>query len=70
MKSVMVGRFIAEEVHARWRLVGDAVASVKFWLGTLKKRNSSKSRVLDAKAMTQLNSVELASLIGKRKGAL
>ena len=70
MKSVTVGRFVAKEVRARWRLVGDAMTSIKFWIGTLKNKNLSKSRVLDAKAVTQLNSVELASLIGKRTGAL
>ena len=63
-------RFAAEEVHARRRLARDAATSVKFWPGTLKNGNSSKSRVLDAKALTQLNSVELASRIGKRTGAL
>ena len=70
MKSVTVVRFAAEEVHAHWCLGGEAAASVEFRPGTLKNRNSSKSRVLDAKAVTQLNSVELASRIGKRMGAL
>jgi len=60
----------AREVRARRCLARDAVASVKFRPGTLKNRNSSKSRVLDAKVVTQLNSVELASRIGKRMGAL
>ena len=70
MKSVVVVRFAAEEVRARRCLPRDVVASIKFWPGTLKNRNSSKSRVLDAKVVTQLNSVELASRIGKRMGAL
>ena len=61
MKSVTVVRFAAEEVDAHRRLAGEAMASVKFRPGTLKNRNSSKSRMLDVKAVTQLNSVELAS---------
>ena len=59
MKSVMVERFATEEVRARRRL-----AREEFRSGTLKNGNSSKSRVLDAKAVTQLNSIELASRIG------
>ena len=66
----MVVGFAAEEVRAHRRLAGDAIASVKFQLGTLKNWNSSKSKVLDEKAVTQLNSVKLASRIGKRTGAL
>ena len=48
----MVVRFDAEEVRARQCLAGEAVASVEFWPRTLKNGNLSKSRVLDAKAMT------------------
>ena len=54
----------AGEVRARRRLAREAAAFVKFRPGTLKNRNSSKSRVLDAKAVAQLNSVELALRIG------
>ena len=36
MKSVTVVMIAAEEVRARWRLVGDAVTSNKIWPGTLK----------------------------------
>ena len=64
MKSVTVVRFAVEEVRARRRLAGEATTSVEFWPGTLKNGNSSKSRVLDAKAVTQLNSVVLDSRIG------
>ena len=35
MKSVTVVMFAAEEVRACRRLAGDAVASNKFWPGTL-----------------------------------
>ena len=70
MKSVTVVRIAAKEVRARRCLAEDAATSVKFRPGTLKNRNSSKSRVLDAKAVTRLNSVELASRKGKRTGAL
>ena len=52
MKSVTVVRFAAEEFCARRCLARDAATSIKLWLGTLKNRNLSKSRVLDAKAMT------------------
>ena len=64
MKSVTVVRFAAEEVRAHRRLARDATAFVKFRPVTVKNMNSSKSRVLDAKAVTQLNSVVLASRIG------
>ena len=37
MKSVTVVMFAAEEVCAHRRLVGDVVASNKFWLGTFKQ---------------------------------
>ena len=37
MKSVMVVMFATEEVRARRRLARDAVASIKFRPGTLKR---------------------------------
>ena len=58
----------AEEVRARRRLAGDVAASIKFWPRTLKNGNSGKNRVLDAKVVTQLNSVRVSFVNRKENG--